>query len=493
VSLMGVMAKENHNEAPEQPQDANARHATDPAQKAKARKWFARAKQLADTHNYDYAIKCFIDGLALWPDAVEEAHVPLHGTATARFHGGGKKPGMMDSVKYSMTQKDPLKAMLNAEWLLAHDPTNVNYLEGMFKNANKARCDDTLMWIGPIFRQAAEAEKKPHPKRFALLKEVYEALGDRCQTRGEPKVALEAYERALEALTVQKLVDPKNDALLNDIRDLSTKLTILKGNYVEGESFKDSLVDGEHQKGLHDRERMVHSQEQFEELRKAAEADWQSNPDVPSKLITLVDLLCRPENPRYEAEAIQLLEDEFAQRDDYRFKQRADDIRMKQLHRAERQAREAGDAEALRQAKIKALSFEIPIFAERVERYPTDLRFRYEYGVRLFHAQKFDEAIPMFQTARADPKSRTRCVLYIGRAFFLKKLYSQAITILREGETLCEIPDEETAKEITYWLARALEAAGESEAAQKAYGKLLQLDYNYRDVRVRIERFRDNA
>ncbi|MCK4660262.1 MAG: hypothetical protein KAV82_12135 [Phycisphaerae bacterium] len=483
------MVKENKNDTPDQPPDSNARHTTEQAQKIKACKWFDRAKQLADTRNYEYAIKCFIDGMALWPDAVEEAHKPLRGTAMARHLGGGKKPGMMDSVKYSMTHKDPLKAMLNAEWLLAHDPNNINYMEGVFKNANKGCFDDTLMWIGSIYWESAGAEKKPQAKRFALLKDVYEELGDRCQARGEPKPALEAYERALEALEFQRRVEPKNRDLHNVVRDLSTKLTILKGRYSDSESFTKSLADSEHQKELHDRDKMVHSDERFEELCRAAKEGWENNPDVPAKLISLADLLCRPEKPKYELEAIKLLEQEYTKSSEYRFKERADDIRMKQLNRAERMARESDDAQALRKAKIKRLGFEIPVFAERVERYPTDLRAKFEYGVRLFNAQKFDEAIPMFQSARADPKSKLRCTLYIGRAFFLKKLHSQAVTILREGEEMCEISDDETSKAMTYWLARALEAVGESERAQKAYGKLLQLDYNYRDVRARIERF----
>jgi len=483
------MVKDNNNQDSEQPEDPNARHTTNEAQQAKARKWFDRAKQLADTRNYDYAIKCFVDGLALWPEAVEEAHVPLRGTATARAHGGGKKPGMMDGVKYSMTHKDPLKAMLNAEWLLSHDPTSVNYMEGVFKNANKGHFDGTLMWIGAIFSEAAEAEKKPAAKRFALIKGVYEELGDRAKKRDEPKLALDAYERALEAITFQKRIDPKNNELINAIRDLSTKLTILKGNYSESESFKGSLADGEHQMELQDREKMVHSDEEFERLRKAAEEDWKNNPTVPPKLIHLAEVLCRPENPKYEVQAVKLLDEEFDKGGDYRFKHRADDIRMKLLHRAERDARANGDTDLLRKAKIKRLGFEIPVFAERIERYPTDSRVKFEYGVRLFNAQRFDEAIPMFQAARADPKSKIRGSLYIGRAFYLKKLYSQAMTVLREAEADCEIPDSDIAKEITYWLARAMDAGGEDEEAQRAYGKLLRMDYNYRDVRVRIERF----
>ncbi|MCP4589981.1 MAG: hypothetical protein GY842_04500 [bacterium] len=483
------MAKGAQNDSAEQTQDPNARHVVDEAQRSKARKWFDRAKQLAETRSYDYAIKCFVDGLALWPEAVEDAYVPLRGTAMARHHSGGKKPGMVDGVKYSMTHKDPLKAMLNAVWLFSHDPSSVNYMEGLFKNANRGRFEDTLKWVGPIYREAAEAEKKPQPKRFALIKQVYEEFGDRCKARGEIKPALEVYDLALDALQLQKRLEPRNNSLANEIRDLSTKITILKGNYAEGESFTESLADADHQKELHDREKLVQGGDRFEELRASVEKEWLDNPGVPAKLISLVDLLCRPEDPRYELEAAKLLDKEYAKNSDYRFKQRADDIRMKQLLRAERKAREVGDAEALKKSKVRRLAFEIPVFAERVEKYPTDMRIKFEYGMRLFNAQKFDDAIPMFQAARSDPRSKLRCMLYIGRAFFHKKLFSQGVTILQEGEDGCEIPDDDTAKEVTYWLARSLEEVGDAEAAQKAYGKLLQMDYNYRDVRVRIERF----
>ena len=46
------------------------------------------------------------------------------------------------------------------------------------------------------------------------------------------------------------------------------------------------------------------------------------------------------------------------------------------------------------------------------------------------------------------------------------------------------------AKELLYWLGRAQADSGEAAAAAKTYGHLLQLDYNYRDVRSRIEDLR---
>ncbi|UCG15711.1 MAG: hypothetical protein JSV19_10495 [Phycisphaerales bacterium] len=487
---MAEKPKENSTQPAERP-DPNARHHTDAAAKAKARKWFARAKQLFDTRSHDYAIKCFIDGLALWPEAVEEAHQPLRACALARRHAGGKKPGMVDTVKHAMTGKDPVKAMLNAEWLWAHDPGNLSYIEGVLKNAGKARCDDTLMWVGPVYREAIQTEKKPNPKRFALLKEVYEACGDRAQARNELGLAIEAYERSIEALSIQKELTPTDLGLDNIMRDLSTKLTILKGQYQTADSFKDSVRDASQQKEVHDRERMVQSDETLEQLIASAEKSMRENPGVPAKVMVLVDLLCRRDDESQEAQAIRVLVDHYEQTGDYRFKMRADDIRIRQLARRVRQARESGDKDAIRNARIKQLQFEIPAFKERVAKYPTDLRMRYEYGVRLFAARKHDEAIPCFQQSRGDPKVRIGSLLHLGRCFYEKQYHSEAIATLEEARANYEISDDQIAKELLYWLGRAQADDGQAKAAAKTFGTLLQVDYNYKDVRDRIERLRE--
>jgi len=488
------MAKDTNKnadaEAEGEPLDPNARYVTPDASKAKARKWFERAKQLVDTRSYDYAIKCYVDGLALWPEAVEEGHQPLRGCSIARHHTGGKKPGFTDTMKHSMTHKDPLTAMLNAEWLFAHDPPNVNYIEGLFKNANRARCDDTLMWAGPIYRQAAEAEKKPSAKRFALLKEIYEELGDRAQARGEAELAVEAYRLGLEALVIQKRIDPKDSTLGNLERDLSTKLTILKGQYQTAESFTESVRDREAQADLHDADRMVQSDDRLEQLVAKAEQEMRDNPGVAGKVMNLVDLLTRRDDETNERKAVGVLVEEFKRSGQYRYKLRADDIRIRQLQRAHRLARASGDEEATREARIEQLRFELRVFAERVRQYPTDQRIRFEYGQRLFSARKFDEAIPLLQQARSDPKNRAQCDLFLGRCFFEKEYYDQAVSTLRKALEAHELATDEHAKALAYWLGRSQEAEGELAEALASYGQLLEMDYNYRDVRGRMDGLR---
>ena len=487
-SAMGKDSKKTAPQGNEADQvDPNARHTVSDQDKVKARKWFARAQQLVETRSYDYAIKCYIDGLNVWPEAVDEGHQPLRGCGVARQHTGGKRPGFGETVKHSMSNKDPLKAMLNAEWLLAHDPMNVGYMEGLLKNANRAHCEDTVTWMGPIYRHAAENEKKPSPKRFALLKEVYEELGDRAQARREAELAVQAYRLGIEALAIQARMDPKDASLANVQRDLSTKLTILKGQYQTAESFQESIQDREAQADLHDEERMVQSDDRLDQLIVKAEREMAENPGVIGKVMSLVELLCRQDNEERETKAIGILVTEYKGGGEYRYKMRADDIRMRQLGREFRRAKTSGDKEAAREALTRQLRYELNVFAERVKKYPTDQRMRYEHGLRLFQAKRFDDAIPLFQAARGDPKNRTRCDLYLGRCFHEKGYHSQAMATLSKALEAYEFTEDETAKALKYWLGRSQEGDGQVHEALATYGELLQVDYNYRDVRGRID------
>ncbi len=472
--------------------DASAPYVTSEKDKAKARKWFERAAELANGKSWDFAIKCYVDGLAFWPEAVEEAHQPLRAAAAARNLTGGKKPGFSETMKYSMTGKDAKKAMLNAEWLLSHDPFNLSYAEGVLKNANKLRAHDTIMWIGPIYANAIEKEKKPNPKRFALLREVYEETGDRCANLGQAKRAVECYQKAVEALNMQKVTDPKDLSLVNQLRDLSTKLTILKGKYESADTFQESMRDADDQKDLQNEERMIKGDDSLQRLIDRAKADVEENPDNQAKVRKLVELLCSRDDQRDENRAIKLLVDKFKTYGEYGFKVQAEDIHARQLKRAIRRKREAGDVAAAQQLQADLLAFEIKAFRGRIAAYPTNNRLKYDLAMRLFQMRKFDDAIPNFQAARADAKVRVQSDLYLGRCFYEKQFGSQAIGILSKAADAYEIPDDNVAKELRYWLGRAYEMEGKVSEARDAFGQILQMDYNFRDVRDRLESLRSD-
>lgn len=484
--MPSLMAKKNP-ETPQEPSDPNARLTTSPEDKEKAQKWFARGRELGEKRQFEMAIEYYVNGLEFWPDAVEEALKPFHGCAVARKQTGGKKAGLTDTLKRSVNDKDAKQAYLNSLWLFGRDPDNLSYAEALVKNASKLRADDAAKWAAGILHKALESNPKSTPKQFQALVQSLEELGDRSAARGEHAFAVAALQSAVDVVNLWRRRVAKDHAAEMALKSVSTKLTILKGKYQDEGSYRDSIVDAAGQADLHDQQKSVTSEERLDELIAKAEAEYQEHPESAPALKQVVDLLCRRERDEEERKAIGLLVAEFKRSGEYRWKLTADDIRIKQLSRAVRELQKEGDAEAVKKARIEQLRFELSVFKDRVDRYPTDNRAKFELGVRRFQAGQFDEAIPLFQIARSDPKNRAAAEVYLGRCFFRKGYHSQAISALQETTKNYEFPDDELAKTMQYWLGRSQEAAGEADAARATYGNILRLDYNYLDVRARLD------
>lgn len=489
---------------PEKPATENQepsadRPVVDEKDKAKARKWFARAGEVADTRNYDYAIECFINGLELWPEAVEEGHRPLWAVALQRRSSGGKKAGLAGSIRLHSNTRDPKRNMLNAEMLLAKDPASLGNMHNFVRCANKGGFDRTMQWMGPIYLQQLSQEKKPSESRLKEFAELFEDLGSRCQGYDDYLEAVAAYELALKAAEQLGRMKPHDMATSVLVKDVSSRLAIIKGKFDTGGDFRESLQDAEAQRDLHDVDRLVQAEARVDQLIAAARKDYEANPHIASKLMHLVELMCRREVDRQESEAVELLEKGYADSGNYQLKQRADDIRLKQSARRVRAVKEKLKADLknveLREQAKKVIDsarrMKMKIFEERVAEYPTNLRVRFSYAECLMEAKRYDQAIPEFQAAQADPRNRLACKGNIGRCFFFKQYHDQAIAVFREAISEVEIAGDATSKDLHYWLGRSLEASDERGEAMKVYGQVLQWDYNFRDVRERMDALRE--
>lgn len=465
------------------------------ADKARAGQWFKKAADLREKRDYDYAIECYITGLGYWPEAVEDGHMLLRSVAVQRQQAGGKKPGLMDGMKLSMTGKDAVKAMLNAEHLLAKDPQNGTYADGLLKNATKAGLVATCCWAAPVVLETLKRDKKPNKARFQAFRENLVEAAQKAAARGDNKAEVFLLEQAVASLDYQVPRTPGDEELRDELKHLAGRLTIAKGKYDQADDFRASLQDAESQKLLHDQDRMKQGRETQAALVAALRKDYEAAPDVPGKVYALVEALIKDEKKEGEDEAIGVLLEAYARTKNYSFKLRADDIRMRQSQRLANElaakARASSDESDRQQARLAALEHRqmvVEIYRERVEKYPTDLKHKYRLGRALFETAEYDEAIPMLQAAQQDPRTRHLCQLMLGRAFFEKGSPAQAAEILREAFERYELADEHS-KEMLYWLGRAHQAAGNVADAKDAFGRLLRQDYNYRDgdARRRLE------
>lgn len=461
------------------------------ADKNKARAWFKKAAVLRDQRNYDYAIECYIGGLAFWPEAVEEGHMPLKSLSLQRLQTGGKKPGMMDSMKLSMTGKDPKQAMLNAETLWAKDPDNASYLDGVLRNAAKAGFFETVKWIAPDVLRTLRNEKKVSSRSKAFRDTVVD-VAQRCDERNDAATAAMLLESAVEAVELQMALSPDDMTLRDEQRDLAGKLTITKGKYDSAGTFRESVLDVEKQKLLHDQERIKQAANTIDALIAAARKELAANPTVAGKINALVDTLLKSERREHEDEAIEVLTKAFAEANNYSYKMRADDIRLRQVARGTRQLKAKAletaseeDQQNARLAEMDEIATEIDIFRERVKNYPTDLRMKYRLGAALFRTGEYDEAIPALQAAQGEPRNRTRSLLMLGRCFHEKGLPSEAAEILKDALAAHEFQGDDTQKELLFRLACAWKDAGVKDEAKATLGKLLRQDYNYADGQAR--------
>lgn len=458
------------------------------ADKQKARAWFKKGITLREQHNHDYAIESFISGLAFWPDSVEEGHMPLWSIAVQRQQAGGKKPGMLDGMKYSMTGKDAKQNMLNAELLHSRDPGNGNYLDGFLKNAAKCAYVETVKFLAPRVLDTLRREKKGATARFKTYKQCLVETAEQCNSRGDVASAVLLLEHAVQSIEILIGQSPGDMTLKEELRDLAGKLTITKGKYSEAGSFRDSVLDMGKQTLLHDQERSKQGDSTLDNLLQASRREFEANPTVSGKINALVDALLKADRPAEENEAIEVLRRAFRESDNYSYKVRLDDIRLRQAARTTRQARAKAeksrsddDHQMARLAEMDEVATEVEVFEERVQNYPTDLRIKYRLGAAYFRSGDHDRAIPILQLAQGDPRNRSRCQLLIGRAFLDKGIPAQAAEIIREAIEGLEVTTDDTGKEMLFWLARSQEAAGQVEDARNSYGKLLRQDYNYGD------------
>ena len=374
------------------PKPTPQRLETSDADKAKARKWFKHAETVAATKNYDYAIELYVNGLAIWPDAVDEGLRKLRVVATARRLAGGKAAGFIEASKKSTGGKDFLKSLANALFLFGKDPSNLSHMEAILNSAAKAKLDRVVQWIAPVICESLSGEKKQPEKRYHELSQSMEVGADLAMALNDYQVAVDILQAGLRVSQIWSQHYPDSSESQKAYSRASSKQTIVKGRFGSGESFVDSVKDASRQADIRDRDSAVQSVDRMADMIAKARKEWDANRELPAKLINLVDLILKREEDDAENEAIALLEEEYAAHSNYTMKLKADDIRMRQMKRHLRRIiaklKAEPDNEDVRKLYAKYMAkqtrAEIEIYRERAEKYPTDARVRFQFGLRYF-------------------------------------------------------------------------------------------------------------
>ncbi|MFP4054553.1 MAG: hypothetical protein ACLFV7_11900, partial [Phycisphaerae bacterium] len=252
------------------------------ARKGKGKAFFDRADQVAETGNWDFAIEMYTEGIKREPEDIERGHKPLRDVALKRKLAGGKKAGMMDSLKHG-SSKDPVENVANAEYLLAKDPGNVQLMVNAVNAAIKLEYRPLTIWLADIVLEAMRQAKKPNPRVLRKLIETFQNI--------------EEYRKALEATQMALQLSPTDEMLQNKAKELGALDTLKAGRYgEEGKDFTASVKDLDGQIEDAQRDQMVQSKSFIDQQIDKARADYLEEPTNPSKVEALVDALLRPED-----------------------------------------------------------------------------------------------------------------------------------------------------------------------------------------------------
>ena len=453
----------------------------------KAAKFFEHAQAVHDSTNYEYAMQLWLNGIRLDPFNMKALESFLVTTASYLSSRGRKSPSK--ELASACSAKGDLGRYLQSLLQWGMKPREAVLGIRAADAAARLGVNEPAYWLAERAFALALQDKKPRKDMFLRLKDVFSAVG--------------AFDQAVKAGETAVQLDPSDGQLAAEIRNLSAQATMSQSGFEnagkEG-GFKGMVRDAELQRRLDESERIVKTEDALDRLVADAKKDFEAKPEDPYVTDIYTKRLLERGKAEDEELAFKILMEAFKNTKQFRFRQRAGDIRMRRARRKIVEIKDRmetsldGDAlaEELAKAQKALLDMEVQEYKARVEAYPTDLSLKYELGRRLFEQGHHEEAIALFQESQHDPKNRSKSMDYLGQSFLAIGWTTEAIDTFRGA--LEQHPDEsdEMGMGLRYGLLTALQMMAEEEReldaaqeAEKLASSIAIQQINYRDIRTR--------
>jgi hypothetical protein len=115
-------------------------------------------REVKDLGSLDSAIDSLLKEIEKHPENVM-LHGQLRETGVRRSAAGGKPAGGFLGPTLPYPGKTDKQKLLNAEYILAHDPANIPAMMDLYRAAESAGYADVADWIGQILKAAARASR----------------------------------------------------------------------------------------------------------------------------------------------------------------------------------------------------------------------------------------------------------------------------------------------------------------------------------------------
>jgi tetratricopeptide (TPR) repeat protein len=445
---------------------------------------FTKGTEALSRENFDYALDLLMQVVTRAPE-VYEARKALRkaqqGKAEARGGGFFKKvfssAGAAPQIaKAQMAlNRNPAEAMALAEQVLNSDANNGAAHRIIAQAAEALDLPQTAVLSLDILWRAHPTDKDITLQFAAALQKI-----------GEAKVA----EKILIDLRTALPTDPDvSQALKNS----SAQRTLSEGGYREissGEgSYRQILRNEDEARSLEQEQRAHKTEDTSDRLIREYEQRLKTDANQPKLLRSLAELYTQ--RKQYDL-ALQwygrLKASDHG--NDASLDQAIAQVKVKQLEQQLEQLDPTDPDFAAHTDRLNAekLAFRLSECQQRVEKYPTDLGFRFELGRLLFEAGQISEAQKEFQKATANSNKRIAALGYLARCFARRKIYDLAASTLEDAIKEKQLFDDEK-KELIYDLGCMFESMGKKEDAINQFKLIYKVDTSYRDVEAKVDAY----
>lgn len=323
-------------------------------------------------------------------------------------------------------------------------------------------------------------------------RDLRRTLGEMLEERGEYAAALEQWNHVLK-------LDPLDSDARSKVTQLRASEVIDRGGYGGAKTSRQVIEKrSAYDDDLEQRLRAKEEKASADGPGMSVEADLQrairKEPENKDNYLKLADFYRR--EGRLDDASAQFQKALEITGGDPNIREQLEDIELDQMKQNVEYAKNAaGDKEnrtavenyqALRK---EFLQREIEVFSARVERYPADMRLKFQLAQRYMKVPAYAKAIPLLQKASADNRIEGDVLVALGKCFIQEKKlplarhqFEKAIPKISHDEK----PD--AFKDAHYYLARICEETKDKETAEKHYNEILGVDYEYKDARERLEK-----
>jgi tetratricopeptide (TPR) repeat protein len=444
-----------------------------------------KADAAIHSQNVGYAVQLLLPVVKAEPNFLDGRKKLRKAAAAAKKSaGGGKKlfgglsgGGLSNMKIQGKVKKEPAAALPELEDLLVEDPYNPQLNGLLYDVATALDMPDTAAF-------ALETIREGHPtdtKNMHRLAQHYMLLK-------EPEKAANIYQAILK-------VDNTDGEARKGVTNANAQASITRQGWGQRESVRDLLRSKDQSKSLEDDSRKAMTADQLD----ARLAEWGEKYNEDPQNINVVKKI---------ADLYEQKEDlpSALQWYDYAFglntadtalnhkvqslRDRIDDQHFAAL-RADLEANPDAPDAAQKRAEFEEMQSsrrerQIASAKDRVEKNPTDLQLRFEYGSALLAGGHLSEAIAELQKAKNNPNIRNRATLMLARCYEQKGIFDLALRQL--GEVASElIGMDGTKKEVLYAKGLIHEKLGQKDQALESFKQIYEVDYGYLDVAQRVE------